>query len=182
MSRTTAYVLKAKDAATVKEWRTERSEGIDAFNSRLKTLAATLGVDGTDKLICRQSWKELYVEGYEQDDPKAVLPDGWRRERSNPRHVVPALRSKQGKANAQMLADHAYRITPPPGLPDIEWGTDRMGTYGIEEYDGVVFATLGFTPSHETNIDWDLWEKAKLSEYHAAKEAHEAAHPEEVQA
>lgn len=179
-----AYVLQSAKPEEVDAWLIDRNERLARFEANCEDFQAKVG----GKAVYRQSYEDLTIVGYETTSPRdAELPEGWRRERSYPYHVVPALRSKAGKAAWAALAEYRVEIPPPPGLPNLIWGANVMGQFWTEQVNGRWYATLTFIPREEGNkaADPERWFPAPLSRYYADHEAVEALlarAPEEEQA
>lgn len=112
-----------------------------------------------------------------------VIPDGWRivRERLEPR------RGKPGQAAREWLAQHqpvdVRGVMSTHGLPRAAW-IPRRGDFGytvsapnLFEHDGTLWACYAGEPGagEMDRGETCTWTPRKLSEYHAAKEAHEDA-------
>lgn len=137
------------------------------------------------------------------DPGTAAIPDGWRiTERRGAQVMVPDQRTKVGKAAAKRLRDFPRHpvASDLPGMPDEVWvpagrfdGACAIHrAQGVTLHDGalwvrwqlrpeVVEAPRGGLPNTMPDFrrqvfDGALWERVKLSEYHAAvEEAAEAA-------
>jgi hypothetical protein len=167
-----------------------RQTGTDmsTFLTRLRAdIAALPGV--ANPLVYRGVWglrDELVAL---EPDGSGVVPDGWRlvRGRFEPR------RGKPGDAARKWLADHQppdvrHTLTQ-HGLPrhvSIATGAGgfRMVSPMLFEHDGVLWACFSAEPSKGFFGDEDpcTWTPRKLSEFHAAREAVEAAKSEAVAA
>lgn len=112
------------------------------------------------------------------------IPDGWRVVRGN----LEPRRGKPGEAARQWLADHqpvdVRHVMEGHGLPRSSW-VSRDGGFGwtivtpkLFEHDGVLWACYDGEPgTGESGFDTQkcTWTPRKLSEFHAAWEAVQAA-------
>lgn len=112
------------------------------------------------------------------------VPDGWRIVRGN----LEPRRGKPGEAARKWLADHQLpdlrHVLAQHGLPRNVWvpnpsqGNYRVCPPELFELDGVLWALYDAEPGNsEISFDTEkcTWTPRKLSEFHAAAEAREAA-------
>lgn len=165
----TPYVLRAKHPEAVALWQKQDSEKLAEFSEKAKAFAKEMGVKF---ILTRDGFDGSFITGFVQPDRSKELPEGWRRESGNHDNVVPALRSKAGKAVAARLQrDFSCPAVPAPGLPDLMWGHGVMGVFRVEQLGEHWYAKLGFDPRHERRtIDTQLWEEIPLSAYYLALE------------
>jgi len=153
----------------------------EAYRAKIKELEDELG---TETLLCRGSKRGQFISGYvAKDRNEAPLP-GFRREQHSD-HMVPALRTKAGKALAERLNAVSYDPPQKPGLPDLILGEGYMGGMSIKKIGGVWYAwttvPLGDRDPRNTGlgeVDPAMWTPAKLSDYFLAVEAEEATSPD----
>jgi hypothetical protein len=107
------------------------------------------------------------------------VPDGWRRDRTADEYViVPARRTKLGKQHGQVL-DRLTQPDPrrsmPGGMPKHAMAKGEMTglTGGFRKIDDAAYVTWSreLRDGDAARIDPTIWERLKLSEYHAACEA-----------
>lgn len=167
-------VYRATSSESVDRYLEERAAVEAKFQAecaayQLKTGASNLhGIDGYTG--------SFYVLGISFDGPMGDLPLGWRRDGKHNR-AVPAKRTPEGKAIEKEL--HAiYRPERSyPGFPNAVRGEGfRIYPY-LETIAGTHYMLMSREPFESDpaalSIDADLWQREKLSEFHAAREAAE---------
>lgn len=144
---------------------------IEAWRPKVETLMEELGVGGRKILYDRISGQ---VHGVSRDGD--TIPAHWRYDQR--KHcLVPRRSTKQGKAIGAHL-DTMRRPDPRnlKGMPATTFAADEPAllTCGLEEMDGALYV-IWSAPIREAEIDPEVWERIKLSEYYGVVEAHEAA-------
>lgn len=83
----------------------------------------------------------------------------------------PKKNTKDGKAEARVMASIAHNPSAPPEMPTFVFSGDdcRWCSPGLFEHDGVVFVSWG-CPAEQVNAG-PKWEPCLLSEFYAAQEA-----------
>ncbi|MDM4721122.1 hypothetical protein QTQ03_16515 [Micromonospora sp. WMMA1363] len=177
----TARVYSTTDPTIVTAYRATAAAFAEV-GRRAREDAAALG-NNTGPLIVNSRVSAPEVVGLATDTPDAP-PAGWRYSKTD-EHLVPR-RGKPGEAARQWLADHQppdmRAVMELHGLPrtakpgdDFRW---FLATPGLFEHDGTVWAMYLNEPDGDCR-----WERRKVSEWHAAREAMEAAQkPAEVPA
>lgn len=149
----------AKRDAVVTEWRTR----VDAFKASIgdREVIGTSFFDG--------GWA---ITGFRARKYGEELPVGWRFNGAK-LDVVPAKRTPEGKEHVATLAGLRLPGDTHPGCPDILFAEGFSIFPRITTAGGGHFLTLSKVPLDEqaNRIDSDVWEPAKLSEYHAALES-----------
>lgn len=177
---TPVILFKAKSPAPLKGWEDDRMARWKDWMALGDQLSEEL--NGAT-LIQIQRADTLRLAGYRPLASDETPIKGFRLD-ADGGYMVPSLRSNAGKEWAQRFEDAVFVIPDRPGLPRIVIGSGRMGRFSIERLGSQYFASLGFDPSEhgETDantglaqVDPTLWEPAKLSEFHLAKESHEEA-------
>lgn len=161
----TQLVFSTDDPETVAAWRNVQAE----FNaSREKTWAEAEKIGKNKGPLVRRSAGDLDVVGLAADDPQDP-PAGWRyvREQLEPRRGKPGDEARRWLASVQ--PPNPRNVMDRHGLPKY---FGFLGTPGIFEHDGVVWAVYGGKPDGEVG---GQWRPRKLSEFYAAKESYEAA-------
>lgn len=172
-------LFKAQDPAVLQAWFDGNDPLFQKWRADVDAVKAELGGRNVLRRTYGMFGKGWVVSGYVEDDRKADPLPGFRRDAKSG-HMVPALRTKAGKDWESRLAKIKYEPAPRPGLPEGVWGGNHVGSFKIENFAGAWFAWLGFNPyeggdkpKEMGEIDPNLWEEAKFSEYYAAKEASE---------
>lgn len=173
---TPVAVLQAAKPEEMEAWKMHHDALVEAFH--VNSMKFKADMDALE-VYYQRSYKGLSISGWKPSDPAAPLPEGWRRERDGQRMIVPALRTKVGKAQGKLLSDLSVELPPAPGLPDIVWGQGYMGRFHIEALNGRWYASLGFNlrtdePLDAQGIDTGRWLPAPLSRYHSDREVMEA--------
>lgn len=160
---------KAKDAHA--EWRKAIHEFTKSVHPEAGPMVGTTwGVDNFD--------------GISLVDP---IPDGWRvmKQKRGADFLVPKRSVKAGKAAGAQL--DALRKAPDVrasllGMPNLVWHGMGSTSPGVDDRleDGVLYVTWSTDPikadkgfSNTAELDLDIWERVKLSEFYALKEAKE---------
>lgn len=114
-----------------------------------------------------------------------AAPEGWRTV-SGPdfvRTIMPKKSTKLGKAvAARMAAVAPIKSMDLPGMPLVLLLLPSTYSAGVERHGDTIYVAWGVDPEqHEPRatpggkaIDLDIWERIKVSEYFAAREADEA--------
>lgn len=151
----------------------------DARREEFRASMRNLGDEyGREVYVSRSMLSGQSFSGLKHDRGDDV-PDGWRVD-SKTRLLKPDKRTKEGKA----LAAELKRLSLPrpviPGMPGDCWGEGYVYAPAFFEHDGTVWAGWGCGPDRLTGdggdmrgptVDPSLWTLAKLSEWHAAREA-----------
>lgn len=169
-------LLKATDPTVLQAWHDSNAPLWEVWRAGVDAVKTELG--GRDVLRRTVGWsKGWVVSGYVEEEYRADPLPGFRRD-ARTDHMLPALKTKLGKEWAARLNVIKYEPAPSPGLPDIVMGGGYMGSFKIEKLGTDWFAWLGFNPyadgdkpNEMKNVNTNLWEEAKFSEYYAAKEA-----------
>lgn len=170
-------VYKCKDNALLDEYAAKREALEERWRNGFNQYKAALGVEGLHGIHYYDGgW---FFEGYLI--PNGQEPqEGWRRDSRRRGVAVPAKRTELGKALARELASLNLKGNTYPGVPNVLHSETVNGQgYSIfprtEKLGGVWWLTLSKTPRQAgaDRIDPETWEPAKLSEYHAAREANQ---------
>lgn len=97
----------------------------------------------------------------------------WRMNRAG--DWIPDRRTGPGKRIGAEFDTHTVRLPALPGMPSAVLGAGKEFTHGTFSYDGTVWVLWGCDPATVTGVDDTMWAPARLSQYHAALEAAEAA-------
>lgn len=151
---------------------------IDEWPPKVEALMEDLGVGG------RKIWYDAVtgeVFGVSRDGDE--IPEHWRYDQRK-NCLVPRRSTKPGRAIAARLG--SLRRPDPralKGMPNRTFAADGSSllTSGVDEIDGAVYVTWG-AAIREREVDLNLWEPVKLSEYYTVLEAQEAAQAEPEQA
>lgn len=116
-------------------------------------------------------------------EPDLSIPDGWRvTDRGGMTYSVPNRRSKAGKALGAEMDSLALRAFHPDGMPSAVFVENHWFSPGVEELSGTIYLTWALVLEEcsddeqgfsKQSYDPSRWERVKLSEYHAMKEAKE---------
>lgn len=174
-------VFKATDPARIDAWKAELDAGYERFNERLKEYGERIG---RHNFSIRRGWWELWVMGYQDDDPKAAPLNGWRRDRDSG-ICVPYRRTNVGKVVDAELEALKFTFPTIPGMPQVVLGDGYMGVILAQKFgeDWYAWTTVplrgddeGLLNPHDMNslkeVDRDLWQPAKMSEFWTVKESH----------
>lgn len=103
--------------------------------------------------------------------PGHEVPTGWRLDKRH--HVlVPARSKREGKALAAEI-DGIPSFNPRqdvPGMPSWSLGAGFVASFGAERHGDALYVVRS-TDSIAEEVDGGIWERVKLSEYHAVREA-----------
>jgi hypothetical protein len=176
VSRTPTAVFKATRPDLIDAYDQRTTELWEEYRAKIKALMEEWGVE---QLSCRDDWNGgQFVTGYvpaRSEDPKP----GFRKDRDSG-FMVPAKRTAEGKAHVQRIKDVHYAPGKKPGLPSTVLGQGYMGPFTLRKLGGVWYAVLTVplgSPEERGSslreVDRDVWEPAKLSEYFLAVEAEE---------
>ncbi len=155
------------------------------WHERTAALLTDLGFVGRDLLVAT-TLGHRHITGVEFK-PGDPIPEGWRRQgKGSATRLVPRLGLKAGKAIARRIDEAkppADVRTDLPGMPAHRWNGSAFDTPALHEIDGAVWlvwpyelkatAVVGDTRSDYVQVR--MWERVRMSEFHAALEAKEAA-------
>lgn len=177
----TEYAFSTDNPAALAAWHDSRAAR-RVFTERIT--ADTVALGGNKGALVRSGiWGSRDELVGLAPDGSGVIPDGWRivRDRLEPR------RGKAGAGAREWLAAHQ----PPDvrhalvehGLPrhstlsDRDSGSFRLSSPALFEHDGALWACYEGKPGDHVRSDGTecTWTPRKLSEFHAAREAVEAA-------
>lgn len=162
-SSTDAEVLAAMDRCDAEQ---------AAFSDQLAVLRAEFGVDS---LYYSDSWGWRTFSGF----GTAPQIEGVSFKHSRQGLAWPKQTTKPGKELHARLSDIRFKLRDLPGMPASALHDMTSYTHGMARFDGVVWVTWGC--SHDVvegtsgRVDLDRWVRRRLSEYHVAREAAEAA-------
>jgi len=155
-----AYLQAREEIAAT--WRAK----VDAFKESIggREIFGTAFFDG--------GWA---VQGFYTPNSFAEIPEGWRRDGKF--KAVPAKRTPEGQEAAAKLAELRLPGNHYPGVPEMLHAEGHMVFPRIVTAGTDHFLTLSLAVLDEpgNTIDPGLWEPVKLSAFHAALEAAEAA-------
>lgn len=167
-SSTHPDVLAAMDAldAAQAEWRAS----VDALRDELN-------VEG--EVLYSDSWGTRSFRGFVS--PPDVDGVQWRRVQNG---YWPKQTTKAGKALHARLSGIKYKLRNLPGMPESVMHGFTSYSHGMARWDGVVWVTWGC--SHDIvegikeggRVDFTIWQQRRLSEFYAAREAHEEPAPD----
>ena len=151
----------------------------DASREEFRTAMRELGHEyGREVYVSRSMLSGQTFSGLKHERGDAI-PSGWRVD-SKTRLLRPDKRTKEGKALAASLSRLSLSRPRIPGMPGDCWGEGYVYAPVFFKYDGTVWAGWGCGPDRLTGdggdmrgptVDLSLWTLAKLSEWHAAREA-----------
>lgn len=175
MSDKTVYRSSHPDVLSAWETTERKHQSIGILR---RTLLDELGFEGRPGLIT-----DTHLLGVEHRPEHGPIPEGWRQDSRTPEAIVPDRRRSLGKKIAVRF--EALRMPDPrsfPGMPGTCVTGGRFLECSVREMDGALY--VGWShPIPEKHLDLDRWERVKLSEYYAAKEAaDEAAQAEQERA
>lgn len=176
--RTSNPVALASFESAVEEYK--------AWSDRIREFARSAHPDAHP--MVGTAWGQDRFDGISMVDP---IPDGWRvqKQKLGSTYLVPKRSVKAGKEAATRM-DELHRAPDVraslPGMPNVVWmgmGTTSPGVHPDLEQ-GALYVTwsgdptgdkanAGFSKTAET-VDLNLWERVKLSDYYALKEAKES--------
>ena len=140
-THTPVIVLQATRPDEVAAWKAEQDALVATFE---KNLAEFQNAVGASEVWYTTTTSGLQLTGWDWQRPDADLPPGWRRDTKGERAIVPALRTKEGKAHAARMKDASVVLPPAPGLPEAVWGEGFRGQFRIEQLNSRWYAWLGF--------------------------------------
>lgn len=184
MSKTPTAVFKSKAPEVIDAYEARANELWAEYRDKVKALQEEWGVE---QLSCRDDWNGgQFVTGYVPASHKDEPMPGFRNDRDTG-FMVPAKRTAEGKAIVQRIKDVHYKPGKKPGLPGTVMGEGYMGPMVLRQLNGTWYAycTVPLRKGDERNphtgslseVDVQLWEPVKLSEYFLDLETHEAANP-----
>lgn len=171
-----AIVFKALNPDQIQESLAAREADEAAFQQRAREYETKLGIG--DLTGIRGYDGSFSLIGIAVTSALQELPVGWRRSTGS-MTAVPAKRTPEGRAVAAELKAMGLNRRNHPGVPDIlhtptnpETGTGFMIFPDVEQIGDDVFLALSKLPNARglAEVDGTHWERAKLSEYHAARE------------
>ena len=175
MSKTPTAVFKSSAPHLVEDYEAKANARFEEYKAKAIKLKNELGVE---QLAVNSGWGDIRVTGYVEPDRNADPKPGWRRD-SKTGFMKPALRTPEGKAVGQRLKGIWYSAGEKPGLPGIVMRDGFMGPFTLQKLGGTWYAyitvPLRSYAADLREVDRQLWEPAKLSEYFAAKEAEQSA-------
>lgn len=172
MTHTPVIVLQSTRPDEIAAWKAEQDAIVATFDKNLTEFQNEVGaVD----VLYTTTTSGLRLYGWDWQRPDADLPPGWRRETKGDRVIVPALRTKEGKAHAARMEEASVKLPPAPGLPEAVWGEGFRGPFRVEEVNSRWYACLGFNLKQDqtlvkAGVDLDYWFHAPLSRYHSDRE------------
>jgi hypothetical protein len=166
-------VFKCKQPLVLNAYDAQRDVDVAIFNAKCDEFSKTVG--GRSLFGTRFFDGGWAIRGYTMHSYTEELPVGWRQERHSD-NAVPAKRTPEGKEIASKLNDLHLKGNKFPGVPKTLFAEGYMVYPRTEKIGEDWWLTLSKTPveSDRNEIDSDLWEPAKLSEYYAAKETADA--------
>jgi hypothetical protein len=178
MSKTPTAVYKSRAPHLIDEYDAATTERFEEYKAKAVAFKNELGVE---QLSVNSGWDDIRVTGYIDPDRHADPKPGYRRD-SKTGFMKPALRTAEGKAIAERLKGIRYVPGKKPGLPGVIMGVGYMGPFSLQKLDGEWYAVLTVPLEDDPEqrartlreVDVQLWEPAKLSEYFLAVEAAEA--------
>lgn len=185
MTKTPTAVFKCRAPELVEAYEASSTELFDEYRAKVKALQEEWGVG--PQMSVRSGWdNDQRVTGYVPEDRNEEPKPGFRKDRDTG-FMVPAKRTAEGKAIAQRLKDVHYKPGKKPGLPNTVMGEGYMGPMVLRQLNGTWYAycTVPLRVGDARNphmdslseVDVQLWEPVKLSEYFLDLETHEAANP-----
>lgn len=173
MSNTPTAVFKARNTQLIDDYEAAANARFEKYKAKAIALKNELGVE---QLAVNSGWGDIRVTGYVEEDRHADPKPGWRRD-AKTGFMKPALRTPEGKAIGQRLKGIWYSAGEKPGLPGVVMGEGFMGPFVLQKLGGIWYAyitvPLRSYADDLREVDRELWEPAKLSEYFAAVEAAE---------
>lgn len=177
MTKTPTAVFKSRDPQLIDEYDLDTSARFEEYKAKAVAFKNELGVE---QLSISSAWDDIRVTGYVEADRNADPKPGYRRD-SKTGFMKPALRTVEGKAISERLKTIRYVPGKKPGLPGVVMGVGYMGPFTLQKYGDDWYAVLTVPLEDDPEqrartlreVDVQLWEPAKLSEYFAAVEAAE---------
>ncbi|GAA3958327.1 hypothetical protein GCM10023085_45950 [Actinomadura viridis] len=168
-------VYKSAHPDVLAHWENTASTSAQRqWRETVEETIADLGFLGR-RFATQGSTRVIGVEHPQDED----IPEGWRRDRSLPEAIVPALRTSAGRkidARLATLTRPDPRKDLPGGMPEVGFDMRRFAYPGVAKHGDAVYVTWSIDPavSDADKIDPAVWQRIKLSEYYAALEAEEA--------
>lgn len=100
---------------------------------------------------------------------------GWRRRTNS--EWVPDIRYSAGRAARRQMDALRLRMPSTPGMPDVVFFEHKMHSHSLEHLGGAFWSRWSVPPElaeAEKGFDPAIWQRGRLSEYWAAKEAEHA--------
>lgn len=167
---TVAAAFKTRQPALIANYLAAREVDVTEFNAKVDAFKATIG--GREVFGIRFFDGGFSISGYRAVKYGEDLPPGWRFDGAK-KDVVPAKRTPEGKEIAKTLAGLRLKGNSYPGAPDIMFADGFSLFPHVEKIGDDFYLTVSRAPLSErgNNLDPEIWEPVKLSEYHAALEA-----------
>lgn len=173
----TGVVYRSTRPEVLAHWdATATEEAHKVWRAQVELIIADLGFPGR-RFATSSGWRGVKVIGVEHPKGEPV-PAGWRRDRGLPEAIVPARRTRQGKAIGARLEEVAApnpRRELPGGMPEMAFSRKSVTLMrpGVERRGDAVFVTWPkeIEEGDAGRIDPAVWERMRLSEYWAAVEA-----------
>lgn len=168
------FVLKATDRPLIADYLAQREAEEATYAERVKVFLASVGAE--NGLGFNGFDGSRQVTGYEI--PTGAEPgEGWRRDYKKWNLAVPAKKTPEGKRIANEVLPE-LRLAG-LGIPDAPWSISagnvrcwgRVQTISVDYF--LIYSEI--PENTNANVWGPLWEPVKLSAYHAAIEADEAA-------
>lgn len=162
MSTEVAYRSSHPDVlGAIQVWRDVRA----AFDRNVKAFEKSYDTGDGVKAI-GWTWPSVKITRLDGE----TMPEGWRR--VNRTQFVPDKRTRSGKqaqADLDTLNSTAPRplLAYAPGMPCECFAGAQLITPAMFERDGALYVGWASEPE---NVDDDIWERIKLSEYYTAAE------------
>jgi hypothetical protein len=181
------HAYRTADANIINEYRTALACA-KARQKKITSALSDLGVS-TEVMVSSTGFPGGKMRIRDLVPIGDFVPDGWRLMKSTGR--LEPRRGKPGEGARQWLADHqpidVRHVMEQHGLPRAAWIPGDGFRYRIVaphffEHDAALWARYAAEPgTSETRFDSQrcTWEPCKLSEFYAAYEAYQAAHPED---
>lgn len=163
-----AVVLKCKKPELMREWTEKKVIADEKWKEDTARIAKELG---KETLTMREGGLFRCVTGYQENDRNEPPLEGFRKD-SKTGYMLPAKKTPEGREWAKRLNAVSLDFGNRPGLPNIVMGERYLGPFKVEEIGSDWFASLTFNAdSRDLNeVDYDVWESVKLSEYYVAVE------------
>jgi hypothetical protein len=166
-------VYRSTHDAALAAWDAAHARAEEIGKAR-RALLDELGFAGRPALI-----DERDIIGVQHLPEHGPIPSGWRHDRDTSNAIVPDKRNREGKTVAEKLG----KLRMPGrgallvgGLPEmaLDLDTSRAHWPSIARMDGAIYVRYGCDPEKKergNRIDFQIWERIKLSEYYLAVEA-----------
>lgn len=168
-----ALAFKSKHPDVIAAYLADHEEAVNGFNAKVEAYKATVG--GRELSGIRFFDGGFSVTGFQTNNSFEELPAGWRRK--GRLEAVPAKKTLEGKEHAKVLAGLRLKGNTYPGCPNMLFAEGYSLYPRVTKAGEDYFLTVSMPLRDEPNNapDPEAWEQVKLSEYHAALEAAEAA-------